>query len=160
MKKYIIILVSLILCSFIGLWLYNYCTTPDNDLSEESIGDVYIRQPFKEVKKDFTQDSNIRLEGKTFYHSTEHKGFVVRKDNKHDSVTAVVLFKDNHIKTPRDITIGSSKQEVIDAYGDTYKKSMLPKKQTQFHYKDKESHIGMKFVFKADKVKKIELFEE
>ncbi|MCU7557863.1 hypothetical protein [Macrococcus capreoli] len=160
MKKYIVIVISLILCFALGLWLYTYCTTPDNDLSQESLGDVSVNQPFKEIGNDFEIDPKIQLEGKSFYHAKDSKGLVIRKDNKHDRITAIVLFKDNHVYTSRDITIGSAKQEVIDAYGDTYKKSILPKQQTQFHYKDKEDHVGMKFIFKGDKVTRIELFEE
>ncbi|WP_414047151.1 hypothetical protein ACMGE7_09695 [Macrococcus equi] len=142
------------------MWLYNYCTTPDNDLSDEYIGNVGVKQTFKNKDKVFVVDPLIQLEGKTFYRSKKNDGLIVRKENKHDRITAVTLFKDKDIATSRDITIGSSKQEVIDAYGDTYKKSILPKKQTQFHFKDKEHHIGMKFMFKKDKVQKIELFED
>ncbi|WP_414045765.1 hypothetical protein [Macrococcus equi] len=160
MKKYLTVILTVVLCLCIGMWLYNYCTTPDNDLSDEHIGNVGVKQTFKNKDKVFVVDPLIQLEGKTFYRSKKNDGLIVRKENKHDRITAVTLFKDKDIATSRDITIGSSKQEVIDAYGDTYKKSILPKKQTQFHFKDKEHHIGMKFMFKKDKVQKIELFED
>ncbi len=160
MKKYVSIIIVLILSVSIALWLYNYCTTPDNDLSEERLGDVKIGEGYEEKDKDFVKDARIQLEGRTFYRSVKRRGLIIRKDNKNNHITAVSLFKNPAVKTSRDITIDSSKQEVIDAYGNTYKKSLLPKQQTQFHYKDKEHHIGMKFVFRDNKVKRIEIFAE
>ncbi|RAI80119.1 hypothetical protein BFS35_010060 [Macrococcoides goetzii] len=160
MKKYVTIIIVLILSVSIALWLYNYCTTPDNDLSEERLGDVKIGEKYEEKNEDFVKDVRIQLEGKTFYRSVKHRGFIIRKDNKNNQITAVSLFKNPAVKTSRDITIDSTKQDVIDAYGDTYKKSLLPKQQTQFHFKDKEHHIGMKFVFRNDLVKRIEIFAE
>ncbi|WP_414042378.1 hypothetical protein ACMGE9_08555 [Macrococcus sp. EM39E] len=160
MKKYFIAIISLIACIVLGIWLYTYCTTPDNDLSEERIDNIGVKQPFKNKHNKFVVDAMIQLDGKTFYRSNKCKELIIRKDNKHNRITAVTLFKDDRVRTSRDIGIDSSKQDVIEAYGDTYKKSILTKNQTQYHYKDKENHIGMKFIFKDDKVKKIELFEE
>lgn len=160
MKKFVTIIVVLILSVIIALWLYNYCTTPDNDLSEERLGDIKIGENYEEKHKDFVKDSRIQLEGRTFYRSVKHRGLIIRKDNKNNHITAVSLFKNPAVKTSRDITIDSTKQDVIDTYGDTYKKSLLPKQQTQFHYKDKEHHIGMKFVLRNDLVKRIEIFAE
>lgn len=160
MKKITILIISLITCLALGIWLYLYCTTPDNDLSKERIDNIGVNQPFKNEQNKFLVDPMIQLEGKTFYRSKQYKALIIRKDNKQNRITAVTLFKDAKLKTSRDIHIGSTKAAVIEAYGDTYKKSILPKQQTQFHYKDKENHIGMKFIFKNDLVKKIELFEE
>lgn len=158
MKRNLIVLLSISLCVVLAIWLYIFCTTPDNDLSEETIGDIRVHQDFNKLKYKFTIDHSVQLEGKTFYRSKQHNGLIVRKNNKSNKVSAITLFDDKVIQTNRDISIGNTKQDVIDAYGDTYQKSMINKHQTQFFYKDRENHIGMKFVFKKNKVKRIELY--
>ncbi|MCE4957423.1 hypothetical protein [Macrococcoides caseolyticum] len=160
MKKYIIIILTIALLFGVGAWLYSYCTTPDNDLSNEQIGNLLIKDTFENKDKAFAIDPMVQLDGKLFYRLEKDKGLIVRVDKKKKQITAIMLFHNKKIQTSRDIAIGHSKEAVIDAYGETYKKSLLPKKQTQFYYKDKENHIGMKFIFKKDNLVKIELFEE
>lgn len=159
MKKYIFTIITLFVIFISGMLVYNYCTTPDNDLSQERIGNYMLHQHRNTLLEKFKEDDNAKVEGKTFYRSNAFPGLIISVSNKKQQVSALILYRNDTLYTARNIGIGDSKAQVIEAYGTTYKKSILNNHQTQYHYMDKENHIGLKFIFKDNKVKRIELFD-
>lgn len=158
MKKYLVIIITMLFVCISGMMIYNYCTTPDNDLSQEKIGNYTLHQHRNALLEKFKKDDTAAVEGKSFYRSKDYPGLIIRVSNKKQQINAIMLYSNKNLYTARNITIGDSRDKVVEAYGDTYKKSFLNNKQTQYHYMDKENHIGMKFVFKNDRVNRIELF--
>ncbi|HCD18100.1 MULTISPECIES: hypothetical protein [Staphylococcaceae] len=159
MKKYIFTIIGLFIIFVSGMLVYNYCTTPDNDLSQERIGNYMLHQHRNVLLESFKEDDNAKVEGKSFYRSDALPGLIISVSNKKQQISALILYRNDKLYTERNIGIGDSKAQVIEAYGTTYKKSILNNRQTQYHYMDKENHIGMKFIFKDNKVKRIELFD-
>jgi len=159
MKKYIFTIIGLFIIFVSGMLVYNYCTTPDNDLSQEHIGNYMLHQHRNVLLESFKEDDNAKVEGKSFYRSDALPGLIISVSNKKQQISALILYRNDKLYTERNIGIGDSKAQVIEAYGTTYKKSILNNRQTQYHYIDKENHIGMKFIFKDNKVKRIELFD-
>ncbi len=159
MKKYIFTIIGMFIIFVSGMLVYNYCTTPDNDLSHERIGNYMLHQHRNVLLESFKEDDNVRVEGKSFYRSDALPGLIISVSNKKQQISALILYRNDTLYTARNIGIGDSKAQVIEAYGMTYKKSILNNRQTQYHYMDKENHMGMKFIFKDNKVKRIELFD-
>lgn len=159
MKKYIFTIIGMFIIFVSGMLVYNYCTTPDNDLSHERIGNYMLHQHRNVLLESFKEDDNAKVEDKSFYRSDALPGLIISVSNKKQQISALILYRNDKLYTERNIGIGDSKAQVIEAYGTTYKKSILNNRQTQYHYMDKENHIGMKFIFKDNKVKRIELFD-
>lgn len=159
MKKYIFTIIGMFIIFVSGMLVYNYCTTPDNDLSHERIGNYMLHQHRNVLLESFKEDDNARVGGKSFYRSDALPGLIINVSNKKQQISALILYGNDTLYTARNIGIGDSKAQVIEAYGTTYKKSILNNHQTQYHYMDKENHMGMKFIFKDNKVKRIELFD-
>lgn len=159
MKKYIFTIIGMFIIFVSGMLVYNYCTTPDNDLSHERIGNYMLHQHRNVLLESFKEDDNARVGGKSFYRSDALPGLIINVSNKKQQISALILYCNDTLYTARNIGIGDSKAQVIEAYGTTYKKSILNNHQTQYHYMDKENHMGMKFIFKDNKVKRIELFD-
>lgn len=159
MKKYIFTIIGIFIIFVSGMLVYNYCTTPDNDLSHERIGNYMLHQHRNVLLESFKEDDNARVGGKSFYRSDALPGLIISVSNKKQQISALILYRNDTLYTARNIGIGNSKAQVIEAYGTTYKKSILNNHQTQYHYMDKENHMGMKFIFKDNKVKRIELFD-
>jgi len=159
MKKYIFTIIGIFIIFVSGMLVYNYCTTPDNDLSHERIGNYMLHQHRNVLLESFKEDDNARVGGKSFYRSDALPGLIISVLNKKQQISALILYRNDTLYTSRNIGIGDSKAQVIEAYGTTYKKSILNNHQTQYHYMDKENHMGMKFIFKDNKVKRIELFD-
>ncbi|RAI80722.1 hypothetical protein BFS34_006105 [Macrococcoides caseolyticum subsp. hominis] len=159
MKKYIFTIIGIFIIFVSGMLVYNYCTTPDNDLSHERIGNYMLHQHRNVLLESFKEDDNARVGGKSFYRSDALPGLIISVSNKKQQISALILYRNDILYTARNIGIGDSKAQVIEAYGTTYKKSILNNHQTQYHYMDKENHMGMKFIFKDNKVKRIELFD-
>lgn len=159
MKKYIFTIIGIFIIFVSGMLVYNYCTTPDNDLSHERIGNYMLHQHRNVLLESFKEDDNARVGGKSFYRSDALPGLIISVSNKKQQISALILYRNDILYTARNIGIGDSKAQVIEAYGTTYKKSILNNHQTQYHYMDKENHMGLKFIFKDNKVKRIELFD-
>lgn len=159
MKKYIFTIIGIFIIFVSGMLVYNYCTTPDNDLSHERIGNYMLHQHRNVLLESFKEDDNARVGGKSFYRSDALPGLIISVSNKKQQISALILYRNDILYTARNIGIGDSKAQVIEAYGTTYKKSILNNHQTQYHYMDKGNHMGMKFIFKDNKVKRIELFD-
>lgn len=160
MKRNIVIGAVIIVLIAIGVWIYQYTTTPDTSLADEAIDNIRIGDTVDHLKEDFIKDQQIVLEGKQFYKSRQHKGMIVRVSNKSKKVSAIIVFKNKDVATSRNVHVGDTTDEVTEAYGDTYKKSVLQNKKSSITYKDRENKLTLKFIISKDHVKRIELFSE
>lgn len=149
------IAIILVGCDLMGQNKNNfYDTTKSIDLSKENINSISFQSTFDDVKREFGEPTEIQQIKKPPYY------YIVYKDKNGDELLDVRFVDDkvqrymvstNSLYTASGITVGSSKKDVIEEYGDTF----YERTETGVNvigYFDKENKINIEFILTEETV--------
>jgi len=136
-----------------------YTSTKSTNLSQENIEQLHIGSNKYEVTKSFGKPTSIELVSEP---KCEYYSYGKSKDNYDldfrivkNEVVGYTLYSEKY-GTAKGIRIGSSKADVINAYGDNYYKRNDTGAEI-YGYFDKSNKLNLEFLIKGNKVIGIQL---
>lgn len=128
-----------------GIFVYQK-TAPNTDLSRESLAGVKIGETI--------DPERIRpLENNNIYDTLVDQADlnIVVEDGKVKELATTFDTVDSSIQTPRNVGLGTNYVEVVNAYGEDYRKlSFVEEFDSGIIYSDKENNRALSFYFNND----------
>ncbi|MNW47013.1 hypothetical protein D3C74_243320 [compost metagenome] len=159
-KLYSTLFVSLLVGSLIIVLFTKGCSqnrmdfyenTFSTDLSKENVGTISIGSNKSDIISKFGEPNSIKESQvpDTFYLRYGEDDNLTFK--LVDGVVREYFFSDKELKTEKNISIGSTKEEVIKQYGENYYlRTDTGEKNNVLGYFDKEKNIVLEFIFDKD----------